>query len=70
MATGKSKYEYTRRNEATEAKLSMRVVETRGACKNHRRCKNTNTTLGNGLCMNCWDRKVQYKSGIDEDNNG
>lgn len=59
---GKRKYEYRpRMNEGTGAKKPGEVIETVGACTNFKKCKNTNTTLGNGLCMTCWDRKVQYR---------
>ena len=61
---GKRKYEHRQRmNEGTGARTEKprTVIETVGACTNVKKCKNTNTTLGNGLCMTCWDRKVQYR---------
>lgn len=32
--------------------------ETTGDCKNWKRCRQYNVTLGNGLCMKCWDKKT------------
>lgn len=32
--------------------------ETIGACRNSKRCKQYDVTLGNGLCINCWDTRT------------
>lgn len=47
-------------NEATVTKMltygsGAGIKESYGACKWSRSCKNFKVTLGNGLCMDCWD---------------
>ena len=32
--------------------------ETVGDCKNWKRCRQYNVILGNGLCIDCWDKKT------------
>ena len=32
-------------------------TEIIGECRNSRSCKNYFTSLGNGLCQPCWDRR-------------
>ncbi len=50
--------------------LTASVKETVGACKNTQKkvrrgsrrtriCNEFNTTLGNGFCMECWDKEVE-----------
>lgn len=45
----------SRINEASEFK-KFEVTETTGNCKNWKKCRSINVTLGNDLCMECWDR--------------
>ena len=37
--------------------LASVPIETIGECVNSRSCKSFLTSLGNGLCQTCWDRK-------------
>ena len=44
------------------------IEETFGICKNYfvktKTCDDSERqTLGNGLCMVCWDRRISVKSG-------
>ena len=52
--------------------------ESTGACKNSRKkvrrggkmvakCTNYNTTLGNELCMTCWDKEVERRGNNAEE---
>ena len=52
-------------------------IETTGACKNTSKrvrrngkmvtkCTNYNTTLGNGLCITCWDYEVNRRANSAE----
>ena len=52
-----------RLNEATRANLDSigGIVESFGNCKNCRYCKGFRQTLGNGLCMSCWDNGGKVK---------
>jgi len=34
-------------------------VESIGRCKNALRCGSTDTTLGNGYCMDCYDKGIE-----------
>ena len=34
---------------------------TIGTCKYYRRCGNFDVTLGNGVCMDCWDRGMDKR---------
>ena len=44
-------------------------VEGRGPCKNSKRCGaiDSRTILGNGLCVDCWDRGLNdgYKRAVN-----
>ena len=65
-------------NEATITKIMNHgtIVETQGACKWSKKCKNFNVVLGNGLCMSCWDnggrpkgrqgRKTQKDGAVEQ----
>lgn len=53
-----------RMNEATLANSDTYIEESEGACVNYSKCK-TVGTLGNGLCMNCWDSSL-YRKGRKE----
>ena len=50
-----------RMNEATLANSDKYIEESEGACVNYHKCKNVGT-LGNGLCMECWDGSL-YRRG-------
>jgi len=40
-------------------------VDTIGTCKNARNCRSWKKTyLGNGYCMECWDRGLGGKAGL------
>ena len=47
-------------NEATLANSDTYIEESEGACVNYSKCRNVGT-LGNGLCMNCWDSSLHRK---------
>ena len=38
-------------------------VESVGRCKNALRCGSTDTTLGNGYCMDCYDKGLDSRGG-------
>ena len=38
-------------------------VESTGRCKNALRCENTDVTLGNGYCMDCYDKGIDSRTG-------
>jgi len=44
-------------NETTMLK-STKVTETTGDCRNWKRCRSFSVLLGNGLCMECWDKNL------------
>jgi hypothetical protein len=35
-------------------------VESYGMCKRAKRCGNWNVLLGDGVCVNCWDREWSH----------
>tara|TARA_Y100000296_G_C4964420_1_gene152659 strand:- start:98 stop:346 length:249 start_codon:yes stop_codon:yes gene_type:complete len=45
-------------NNIREVTLPIASV---GACRNNRNCKNYQVVLGNGLCMNCYDRGLDNR---------
>ena len=47
-------------NEATLANSDTYIEESEGACVNYSKCRNVGT-LGNGLCMDCWDSSLHRK---------
>ena len=55
-----------RMNEGT-ALRQIQVQESIGNCKNWRKCKNLNVELGNGLCEECWDKKLTKRFYDDSD---
>tara|TARA_Y100000593_G_scaffold95083_1_gene199335 strand:+ start:4583 stop:4753 length:171 start_codon:yes stop_codon:yes gene_type:complete len=41
---------------------AVRLPEiTEGNCRRSRRCKSFNVTLGDGLCMTCWDKGARRR---------
>ena len=51
-------------NKTNEKKTSL-PVDTIGTCKNAKNCCNWKKTyLGNGYCMECWDRGLGGKTGL------
>ena len=55
-----------RMNEGT-ALRQIQVQESIGNCKNRRKCKNLNVELGNGLCVECWDKNLSKRFYDDSD---
>ena len=43
--------------QSTEVDVAL-PKETVGDCKNWKRCRQYNVILGNGLCIDCWDKKT------------
>jgi len=40
--------------------------ETFGNCENWRKCKSFDVSLGNGLCMNCYDNGLRNRVRSEE----
>jgi len=36
---------------------------TVGDCKNYKRCRQFNTELADGYCINCWDKSLDARPG-------
>ena len=41
-----------------------KIVESFGNCRNLKKCGSTHVTLGNELCVRCWDSGRYKKKGI------
>ena len=55
------KSDYRRQGATVNPYILNKVAlpsETVGDCKNWKRCRQYNVILGNGLCMDCWDKKT------------
>ena len=47
-------------NEGTVLR-QIKVIESIGNCKNWKKCKNLDVELGNGLCVECWDKNLSKR---------